>query len=148
MFRKYLFLGLMLMLGAVLISLIVQGRRQEKKQAAMRVVEVVKQYKPTPMRIVAPHDLQAMNPNGAAPFAIRNNGTVMYSNPELEFEYLWKDGGVLIRQTVTIEKAIPPGQEISIENAAPESVPEGTQRTVVKVRSAEIVSPVSTEAGK
>jgi hypothetical protein len=147
MFRKYLFLGLMVMLGAVLVSLMIQGRRQEKRQAALRVVEVVKQYKPTATRIIAPRDLQTVSSNNASPLAIRNNGTVAYSNPEIEFEYLGKDDRVLDKQTVRIEKAIPPGQEISVESAAPESIPEGTRRTVVKVRSAEI-APALPDAGQ
>ena len=140
MFRKSLFLGLMALLGAVLVSLIVQGRRQEKKQAATRVVEIVKQFKPTPTIIIAPQDLEIVivSPDNPARFAIRNQGAVTYSNPEVEFAYLGRDGRVLQNQTVKIDKVIPPGQEVSVENAVSGRIPEGTKRTLLKIRSAEL----------
>ena len=138
MFRRSLFLGLMVLLGAVLVSLVVQGRRQEKKKAATRVVEVVKQFKPTPTVVIAPQDLEIIGPDNPARFAIRNHGTVSYSNPEVEAVYLGKDGRVLQNQTVKIDKVIPPGQEISIENAVSGKIPEGTKRTLLKIRSAEL----------
>lgn len=149
MFRKSLFLGLMLLLGAALVSLVVQGRRQEKKQAATRIVEVVKQFKPTPTRVIAPQDLEIVGPDNPARFAIRNHGTVTYRNSEVEFVYLGRDGRVLENRTVKIDKMIPPGQEVSVENAASDKIPEGSKRTLLKIRSAELVSPAtSSDVGR
>ena len=138
MFRRSLFLGLMVLLGAVLVALVVQGRRQEKKEASTRVVEVVKQFKPTPTIVIAPQDLEIVGSENPARFAIRNHGTVTYSNPEIEVEYLAGDGRVLQNETVKIEKVIPPGQEIPVENAISVKAPERTRRTLLKIHSAEL----------
>ena len=148
MFRKSIFLGLMVLLGAALISLVVQGRRQEQKQAATRVFEVIKRFKPTPTRVIAPQDLEIVRSDSAARFAIRNHGTTTYSNPEVEFVYLGKDGRVLQNQTVKIDKVIPPGQEVSLENAGSGNVPEGTMRTLLKIRSADFVSPATSSGAE
>jgi len=149
MFRKSLFLGLTVLLGAVLVSLVIQGRRQEQKQAATKVFEVVKQFKPTPTRVIAPQDLEIVRPEDSVQFTIRNHGTVAYSNPEVEFIYMGKDGRVLENQTVKIGKVIPPGQEVSIENAGSDKVPRETRRTLLKIRSAELISPAgSSGTGK
>jgi len=141
MFRKSIFLGLMVLLGAVMVALVVQGRRQEQKQAAAKVYEVVKQFKPTATRVIAPQDLEIVPSDGAARFTIRNHGTVTYSNPEVEFVYLGQNGRVLQSQTVKIDKVISPGQEVTIENMGSDKIPEETRRTQLKIRSAELVSP-------
>ncbi len=161
----------MLMLGAVLVSLIIQGRRQEKKQAATRVVEVIKQYKPTPTRILAPQDLEvirtaaevAFNPGTGrpAPFfaVIRNKGTVAYSNANVELNALGKDGHILAAAVFTLEKVIPPGAEVHIEDAAAEAAQKAIDdkireqhlnpgSIVYRVRSAEIAPAPSDAAQK
>lgn len=128
----------MVLLGAVLVSLVVQGRRQEKKEASTRVVEVVKQFKPTPTIVIAPQDLEIIGSDNPARFAILNHGTVTYSNPEVEVAYLAGDGRVLQNEIVKIDKVIPPGQEIPVENAVSGKVPERTRRTLLKIHSAEL----------
>jgi hypothetical protein len=138
MFRRSLFLGLMVLLGAVLVSLVVQGRRQEKKEVATRVVEVVKQFKPTPTVVIAPLDLQIIGSDNIVRFAIRNQGTMTYNNPEVEIVYLTGDGRVLKSEIVKIDKVIPPGQEIPVENAVSGKAPERTRRTLLKLHSAEL----------
>ncbi len=146
MFRKSLFLGLMVLLGAVLVSLVIQGRRQEKKQAAMRVADVIKEYKPTPTRIIAPRDLEIVRLNPGERFAIRNRGDIAYSNPEVAFEFVGKSGRVLGTRNIKVEKVIPPGLEVEVP-APP--MPEGTERTRVKVRSAELTaSPPASETAR
>lgn len=163
MFRKSLFLGLTLMLGVVLISLIVQGRRQEKKQAAMRVAEVIKQYKPTATRIIAPRDLEIVSAevisNSVKPppgcFAvIRNHGHIAYSNAQLELAAVGKDGHVFATGAFVVEKVIPPGAEVHVENAVAEPVLKSVDEEIkqqrlkagaihqyrLRVRSAEIAA--------
>ena len=138
MFRKSLFLGLMVLLAAVLVALVVQGRRQEKKEASARVVEVVKQFKPTATIVIAPQDLEIVGSDNPVRFSIRNNGTVTYSNPEIEVEYLAGDGRVLQNEAVRIEKVIPPGQEILLENAVSGKAPGKTRHTLLRIRNAEL----------
>jgi hypothetical protein len=144
MFRKYLFSGLMLALVAVIVTLVLKGRQQEKRQAAARVVEILKQYKPTATRIIAPDDLELVLPGGetgsAAPsrFSIRNRGKVTYANPEIDFVYLGKGDKPIETRTMKVEKAVPPGEEVPVGTSEPQPAPEGTRRVTVRIRSAEI----------
>jgi hypothetical protein len=150
MFRKWLFSGLMMLLAAVLVSLVIRGRQQEKKAAAAaKFVEIVKQYKPTAMLVIAPADLEIVQPPGnvlhqGPPklelFAIRNTGKSAYSNPELDIVYLGRGEKILEKTTRKIDKVISPGQEITIEGATGDAAPEGTIRITLKIRSAEIAT--------
>ena len=56
MFRKSIFLGMMVLLGAVLVSLVLSGRKEEQRQAAAPT-EIVKTAKATATRSMVPEDL-------------------------------------------------------------------------------------------
>jgi hypothetical protein len=137
MFRRSLFIGLTLMLAAVLVSLVIKGRQAEKRAAAAaaanRVVEVVKQYKPTPTRIIAPQDLEVTQPPQSP--IVRNLGKVAYTNPELEITFS-RDGKELSTEKQKFEKTIQPGEAVPIELA---DLPDGVKPSRIRVRSAEIM---------
>ena len=59
MLRRSLFWGLTLMLGAVLVWLIINGRREEARQAA-GPTEVVKTANLSATRVAAPSDLEVV----------------------------------------------------------------------------------------
>src|SRR5512139_3023396 len=106
MARRSLFLGLTGMLVVVLVYLVVQGRKQEKQQQKNpRPVELVQESKPTPIRVMAPPDLQIMEakmelsgtaaglPNesglsGKHQIVVRNNGQSVYQSVRFRLTYL------------------------------------------------------------
>jgi hypothetical protein len=137
MFRRSLFLGLTVMLAAVLVSLVIKGRQQEKKvaadAAASRVTEVVKQYKPTPTRVIAPHDLVVVVETSQPP-VVRNIGKIPYTNPELEITFS-RGKKETSTEKLRIEKTIQPGEAIPI--GVPD-LPDGTKASRIRVRSAEV----------
>jgi hypothetical protein len=124
MFRKYLFLGLMLALGASLAWLVISGRRQEKlEQKRSRPVEIVQNSKPSATRVYSPDDLQvqsirmepvtsADNPP-AGPYhtlEIRNVGTAAYANLLVKISYFGPDGKLFDSRDYMLNKSIPPAQ--------------------------------------
>ncbi len=91
MFRKSIFLGLMVMLGASIVYLIISGRRRERlEQQSPHPVEIIQNAKPSATRIYAPDDLRILSvrreggADASAPAAfiieVRNNGSVAYAN--------------------------------------------------------------------
>ena len=135
MFRRSLFIGLTVMLAAVLVSLVIKGRQQEKKAAAAaaasRVIEVVKQYKPTPTRIIAPQDLVVET---SQPPVIRNTGKISYANLELEITFSRRNTEVG-SEKLRMEKTIQPGETVPID--LPDR-PDGTKPSRIRIRSAEV----------
>jgi hypothetical protein len=158
MLRKYLFSGLMILLCAVLVSLVIRGRRQEKKLAAQRVTEVVKEYKTTGTRIIAPADLIVITGKTAAENAsifpasvsIRNAGQTGYKNPAIEVSLIGANNKILFSESMPVEASIAPGQEISVNPASLETIQEKLNAAQLdasrikasfrfRVRSAELV---------
>jgi hypothetical protein len=137
MFRKSLFIGLTVMLAAVLVSLAIKGRQQEKKNAAAaaasRVIEVVKQYKPTAMRVIAPQDL-VVEPS--QPPVVRNTGKVPYANPEVEFTFS-KGNTEVSTEKRKIDRTIQPGETLPLD--VPDR-PAETTALRIRVRSAEVIN--------
>jgi hypothetical protein len=135
MFRRSLFIGLTVMLAAVLVSLVIKGRQQEKRAAATaaasRVTEVVKQYKPTPTRVIAPQELVVET---SSPPVVRNTGKIPYTNPELEITFSRGNTEVSTERR-KIEKTIQPGEAIPIDMP---NLPGGTKASRIRVRSAEV----------
>ena len=152
MLRKMLFWGLTLMLVAVIVSLAVRSRHQEKKQAAA-VVEVVRQSKPTATRVVAPQDLMiveskmklvaasAKEQTTAAAqheVVVHNDGPVGYGNVQLKFTYLGRGEKVLESKTCVVAKPIPPGQTVSLGDISIEGVPPAATRCTTQILSADL----------
>ncbi|MBP1596294.1 MAG: hypothetical protein H6Q05_1671 [Acidobacteria bacterium] len=156
MFRKYIFLGLMIMLGAVLVMLVVQGRKQEALRAQTPApAEIIRTARATATRVMAPRDLQITESGGDAaggagagtgntPSAviarqsIRNSGRVAYHNIMLKITCLGKGGKVLEIRTRLLPETIPSGLSRSLADLANEPFPDGTIRCTPSILYAEI----------
>lgn len=124
--RKYLFYGLTIVLASVFIFLAIQGHRVEKERM-QQGSEIVQQYTPTPIRVLAPSDLEipaatmireAGNDNTGQQGAVRhrieiqNSGLVSYCEIQLNLDYLDAGARVLVSMHHTIKERIPPGNTI------------------------------------
>jgi len=135
MLRKSLFLGLTLMLGAILVWLVINGRKEEVRQVAVPS-EIVKTARLSPTRIVAPADLEVSeSPTQGPPktgalgaVAIRNRGKVAYHNVLLQIACLANDGKILDTRTRLVVESVPPGQSITLADVALDNIPKGTIR--------------------
>jgi len=156
MFRKTLFWGLTLMLVAVIVSLVIRSRREEKKQPPA-LVEVVQQSKPTATRVLSPQDLviveAKMDLAGAdgKPLAkdqsiaaahhqvvVHNDGPVGYSNVQLKFTYLGRGDKVLEFKTCVVAKPIAPGQTVSLGDISIDGVPAAATHCTTRILYADL----------
>jgi hypothetical protein len=136
MFRRSIFWGLTLMLSTVLVWLVMQGRKEEAKQAAAPT-EIVQTAESSPTRVVAPNDLEATEASGAGaatagmppalgPVAIRNQGKFSYHAVMLRISCLGSGGKVLVTRTHLAPETIPPGQTVTVGDVTLKDVPRGT----------------------
>jgi hypothetical protein len=143
MLRKSLFWGLTLMLGAVLVWLIINGRKEEARQAAAPT-EIVQTARLSPTRVVAPKDLAivASNALGAiktgksepiGPIEIRNNGRIAYHAVMLRLACLDSNGKVLDTKSRLVPDTIQPGQSLTVSDFAPENVPAQAVRYRISI---------------
>jgi hypothetical protein len=148
MIRKSLFWGLTVVLVAALVSLIVRGRRLEKQEAA-QAVEVVRQSKPSPTRVLAPQDLaiegsamqRSANLTALHEVEIHNNGSVPYTGIQLEFIYLDRAGKIVSTEKHTLGRTvIMPGQSFVAEDIRIEGVPASVEKFRTSVLSADMTS--------
>jgi hypothetical protein len=158
MFRRSLFLGLTLMLAAVLVYLVIQGKRQEKvKQSTPHPVEIVRESTPSLTRVLSPEglaiveskmELVAGNPQAdpAEPagitathrFLLRNSGRAAYHSVGLKLTYFGRGNKVLETRIVPAVEPMQPGQERSISELKVEHVPSGSVRCEAKIAYADL----------
>jgi hypothetical protein len=161
MIRRSLFLGLTGMLVVVLGYLVVQGRKQEKRQQQNpRPVELVRESKPTLTRLIAPTDLQIMDAKmemsnadaGASKdgglsakhrIIVRNNGQTAYRNIRFRLTYFSRGDKVLGSQTRETKETLQAGQSRSMEVILVESIPTGTAKSAVSILSADLDTPAA-----
>lgn len=140
MFRKYLFIGLLIMLGTIVVWMILQARQQEKLAAAA-AAGLVKSVQTTPTRVFYPDDLeivesamegptagaaQATGPgmNAVHRLTLRNAGAKVFVRLMLEFVYLASDGRELeTKRHLSGSIRIAPGQELVLGPIAVDGVP-------------------------
>lgn len=146
--RKYLFLGLTLVLVVALANLIYHGRQEAKKEAA-KSAEVIRQSKPTPTRILGPEGIAVVNPvmerdaSGAAvhSMAVRNDSSYAYGQIRLQFVYRDRNGKVLERKTQTVAPGPGPGASLSLSGIRVEGVPPAAVQSDVSIVSADLAEP-------
>ena len=144
MIRKYLFLGLTLVLIVALVNLIIRGRRLEKQQAG-KSVETIKESKPTPTRVLRPDDLEiigsSMQRGAAGPalhtVEIRNNGHYSYSRIQLRIAYMDRGGKLLETKHYSIVRDISPGWT-RVTDIRVEAVPDLAARAQVTIDYADL----------
>jgi len=154
MFRKWIFLGLMIMLGSVLVMLVVQGRREEAKQAK-GPTEKVMTAKSTSTRVIAPKDLDLAGSKVeiSAPatgkgknsersalcrIVIRNRGRISYRDVMLKLTCVGSGGKILESRTQLVPSTIPPGQEVTVPEVAIDNLPQGTVRCGLSILYSDI----------
>ena len=130
------------MLVAVIVSLVIRSRREEKMQAAATPVEIVRESKATATRVLSPQDLIIIDAKmnlkrrdempqekdlstGTAhhEVVVRNDGPVEYRDVQLKLTYLDREHRVLESRTCLVTKPIPPRQAESLGDVVVEDVP-------------------------
>jgi hypothetical protein len=148
MIRKSLFWGLTLVLVAALVSLVIRGRRMEKEQAA-EPTEVVRQAPASPVRVLAPRDLEIASSTmqvksdhtALHEIELRNRGTVSYSGILLKFAYQDNSGKSLETRTCLLDKTVVlPGGVFRSSNLVIRGIPAATKKYQVTVQSADMQS--------
>ena len=145
----------MVMLGAVLVYLILNGRGRESPQLSPPI-EVVKSSKPTRTRVFAPQDLklvesklELVRSNGTANarhhVVIRNEGLVTYRNTLLKFSYFGPGERSLGTKTGQITDPILSGQTLSAEVVV-EEIAAATVKSSLRIVYSEIEPPVDSRA--
>ena len=154
MFRKSIFLGMMVLLGAVLVSLVLSGRKEEMR-LAKAPSEIVKIAKATPTRSLAPADLDVADSkvelaapdrkqkNAAGQVArcqivIRNHGQIAYHDAMLKLRCLGSNGKDIDSRTQFVPETIQPGQTLTIRDVTIEKIPPRTARCTLSVLYASI----------
>lgn len=136
--RRSLFYGLTLLLVCVFIYLAVQGHRQEKLRQEQGA-DMVETFQSTPMRVLAPRDLEitassitldTKNGNGEGPadrhrIEIRNSGNVRYCDIQIKLEYFGSGGAKLGSIERQVTKEIPPGKTLLDIDIPAASLPAG-----------------------
>lgn len=132
------------MLGAVLVWLIISGRKEEAKQAAAGTTEALKDAKLSATRIVAPGDLEAVESDSAgtetnqAALVIRNRGSLPYHGVLLQVSCLGNKGEVLATKIRLVPDTIPPGQSVTVKGPVIEEAAPGTVRYGISIVYADL----------
>jgi len=165
MIRRVLFLGLTAALMGVIALLVVQSRRREPSTPS-RPVEIVRVAPSTPTRVVAPHDLEVLEPalalgpaaprpdtgGGSEPgrpagqdarhtVSLRNRGRLAYRDVVLEVTYLDARGKPAGVRRHRVAGPIPPGERIAVEPWVESSIAGSAVRARVRALFADLVSP-------
>ena len=150
MMRKWLFIGLTVVLAAALVALVVQGRRLEKKAAqSPRSVEQVRESAPSATRVLAPSDLEivesgfTLRPGAGGKecvhrLVVRNRGNVGYASIMARFTYLAPGGKALGRRTARVNQPVPPGQATSLGEIVLEGIPDRAVACRAEIASADL----------
>ncbi len=162
MFRKWIFLGLMVVLGAVLVWLIVQSRQPEPP--ASPVYELVKQSKPTALRVFSPKDLEivdqetelvreasgvesdSLKTSAHHRMKIRNRGRVSYGAVEIEFTYLGADKRILGSESQHVAVLVPAGETIQIDGITTQPVPSSATKCTARILFGELADSNASES--
>jgi hypothetical protein len=139
MFRRSIFLGLMVVLASVLVYMILSARKQEKR-AASPASEIIRRSKPSATRVLSPTDLQVtastmeiVHPPGAAgsvreisarqSITIRNTGSRPYSAVMLKLRYLAASGSTVETRSHEVSASLPAGETVTLNNMVMEGLP-------------------------
>jgi hypothetical protein len=155
MFRRSIFLGLMVLLGSVLVYMVLSARRQEKRISSPPA-EIVRQSKPSATRVLAPEDLQVADsstkilpPSGGSGTAaevaarhsvtVRNAGKRHYRGFMLRFDYSTASGRSIESRSREISQDVPPGGKVAIQELLMEGLPDKVKHCIVRVAWADLV---------
>ncbi len=154
MFRRSIFLGLMVLLGSVLAYMVLSARKQEKRISSPPA-EIVRQSKPSATRVLAPPELQVLDSTveilppspGSGPAAeiaarysvtVRNQGTSRYKGFMLKFECLAASGNSVETRSLQISQELPPGGTVRLQDLLMEGLPVKVRRCSVSLAWADL----------
>jgi len=159
MFRRWLFLGLTLALVAVIVSLVIQSRKQEARQPAAPPREVVLSSPLSATRVLHPGDLEVVecriDRNGPVRkgdfessekaqaklvLRIKNNGQYAYRNLMFRLSFFGRGNNILETKTLQDSQTVAPGKEISLQGSQPESVPTSATKCQATILYADLES--------
>jgi len=138
MFRRSIFLGLMVLLGSVLVYMILSARKQEKRIASP-AAEIIHQSKPSATRVLSPTDLQVTESTTAilrpaansGPVAgnsarhsvtLRNQGPRRYKGFMLKFNYLTASGSTVETRSHQVSRELPAGETVRLQEMVMEGL--------------------------
>ncbi len=154
MFRRSIFLGLMVLLGSVLVYMILSARRQEKRIASPPA-EIVRQSKPSAIRVLSPPDIRVADselqilrpPAGSRPAAevsarhsvtLRNEGSKHYKDFMLKFSYSAASGNNVDVRSREVSQDLPPGKTVRLQDLLMEGLPGRVKSCSVSIAWADL----------
>jgi len=154
MFRRSIFLGLMVLLGSVLVYMVLSARRQEKRISSPPT-EIIRKSKPSATRVLAPPDLQITDSTteilppsaGSGPVSgivarhsvtVRNQGTSHYTGFMLRFDYLAASGNSVETRSHQVSQDLPPGATVRLQEVLMEGLPAKVRRCSVGLAWADL----------
>jgi len=154
MMRKSLFMGLTGALVVVLVYLVFRGRHQERQEQQIhRPIEIVRDSKPSPTRILAPQDLEIVEIKTALAgdaaktarhnLVIRNNGVTTYHSALVRLSYLGPGNRTLETKIWEAKEILQPGQARSFGEIVMAELPAETLRAKAGIIAADVESPSS-----
>jgi hypothetical protein len=151
MIRKSFFFGLTLVLVVALVTLILQGRKQEKLQASQKS-EVIKESASSPIRVYAPSDLEitrstvefakksdgkTSSPGARHEIEILNKGKVTYREILLALYYSDLKGKLVATKTYLIRKPLLPATSLKITDIPSDSFPPSAKNCKIAILHAD-----------
>jgi hypothetical protein len=163
MFRRSIFLGLMVLLGSMLVYMVLSARRQEKRISSPPT-EIIRKSKPSATRVLAPPDLQVTESTteilppsaGSGPVSgivarhsvtvrmarhsvtVRNQGTSHYRGFMLKFDYLAASGSSVETRSHQVSQDLPPGATVRLQDLLMEGLPAKVRRCRVGLAWADL----------
>ncbi len=157
MIRKSIFLGLTIVLGAVLASIVLKARREEAAKPPPAPAEFVRTAKTTATRVIAPRDLEISKSNvelmasdggqadSAGRFAlcrveIHNLGRISYRDTVLKLTCRDRAGNILGGPAHSLPDVVEPGGILLLDDLKLEHLPEGAFRCSLRILHSDIVA--------
>lgn len=133
MIRKYVFLGLMVVLVGALVSLVVSGRRQEEAGTKTIPHEIIRSSPATAVHMLAPSELRVTDVGPGAVMQITNSGGTLFHHLLLKVTYFDRRGHELETRDVSVDQPIRPGETVTVEGPSATDAPAGSVRRTVRV---------------
>ena len=156
MIRRQIFFGLTLVLLAIVIFLLLRGRKAEQEWEAQNLDAEETQNAPSsPTRLLTPRNLKLVQTRvsfesvpeaaeGKGPAAahhdvtIRNSGDDAYDSLRLRLEYLDRNGKVLADRIHAVGESLPPRETLHLEDITIDDLPDGLTDCRVSIISADL----------
>ena len=154
MIRRQIFFGLTLVLLAIVIFLLLRGRKADKEWEEQNLkTEEVQNAPSSPTRVLTPRDLKLVQANVAFvptsdeiegkssveahhDIVVQNSGDDAYGGLRLRLEYLDRNGKVLVDRIHVVDESLSSRETLRLENIAINDLPDGLTDCRVSIISA------------